>query len=438
MTASAPPFDPRHSIQVEPDFYRLSEQQYGSQPMTPIGIALVGPGLVGRLVLEQFASPALRPHFRVVSISNSRYTVFGDDEEGASQLSSSEEGHEQLLIRKLPASSAPSRDVTTKGVVELEPAMLIEELAERARRSGSHIILVDCTASDTLPRVYQKALLAGLSVVTPNKVAAAGPAPLWRSIVEAQASEEAGLFYCEGACGAGLPLLSTLTDLVRTGDEIVKIEAVLSGTLSYIFNQYSPVQDTRPGEPLQRFSDIVRTAHQDGHTEPHPAEDLSGRDVARKLTILARFSSTLSASSGNVGLFDLPNGSASVRIQSLVPEELSDPRSPEAFVESLAEYDDHFDRLRAEARAAGKVLRYVGILDRQQGTVECGLRQFAPDHPFASLYGSHLSFTIYTKRYTNSPLVIQGPGYPVEVTASAVVADAIRVAERKAGHNVSL
>ena len=233
--------------------------------MAPIGIALVGPGLVGRLVLEQFAPPALRPHFRVISISNSRYTVF-DDQSGTP---SGETTYGLLLEALPPSSQAPSGKATETSIAELAPAELVDALAQRANQSGSHIILVDCTASDALPKVYATAVLAGLSVVTPNKVAPAGPHELCQPIAEARQSAGAGLFYCEGACGAGLPVLSTLADLVRTGDEIVKIEAVLSGTLSYIFNQFSTVQGPRAGEPALRFSEIVRSAHRDGHTVSH-------------------------------------------------------------------------------------------------------------------------------------------------------------------------
>ncbi|TKA55449.1 hypothetical protein B0A53_02375 [Rhodotorula sp. CCFEE 5036] len=404
--------------------------------LPPVGIALVGPGLVGRLVLEQFAAPALRAHFRIISISNSRYTIF-DDQSGAS---SGETTYERLLEALPPSSRAPSGKATETSIHELAPAELVDALAKRAKQSGSHIILVDCTASDALPRVYAKALLAGLSVVTPNKVAPAGPQELYQPIAEAQQSAGAGLFYCEGACGAGLPVLSTLADLVRTDDEIIKIEAVLSGTLSYILNRFSPVQGPRTGGPALRFSEIVRSAHRDGHTEPHPAEDLSGRDVARKLTILARFSepSTSTAATPATGhVLDLPDGAASVSTQSLIPEQLVDVRDPNAFVDGLAEHDAHFERVRSAAQAAGRVLRYAGVLDIERGTIECALQQFAPDHPFASLSGSHLSLAIFTKRYKDRPLVIQGPGYPVEVTASAVVADAIRVAERY-GHSFGL
>ena len=230
--------------------------------MAPIGVALVGPGLVGRLVLEQFATSALRPHFRLISISNSRYTVF-DDQAGTT---SDETTYGRLLEALPPSSQAPSGKATETSIAELAPAELVDALVQRAQQSGSHIILADCTASEALPEVYAKALLAGLSVVTPNKVAPAGPQGLYQPIAEAQQSAGAGLFYCEGACGAGLPVLSTLNDLVRTGDEIVKIEAVLSGTLSYIFNQFSTVQGPRAGEPALRFSEIVRSAHRDGHT----------------------------------------------------------------------------------------------------------------------------------------------------------------------------
>ncbi|GAA6011870.1 hypothetical protein JCM8202_004183 [Rhodotorula sphaerocarpa] len=388
--------------------------------VTKIGVALVGPGLVGRLVLEQLTAPAVKKHFDVVAVSNSRYTVFQEEVAGSDVTVAG-------LLAALPPSSetsAPPTASTDSGCVveQLSPGDLVAKLAHVGCRRDQHILLLDCTASDTYPKLYADAISSGLSVVTPNKVAFSSDETLYRGIVEAQGSSPyAGLYYFEGACGAGLPILTTLGDLVRTGDEVTRIEAVLSGTLSYIFNQFSKAPKARSEPRTDSFSEIVRRAHRDGHTEPHPAEDLSGRDVARKLAILARVSAS--------GL-TLPSGFVSIPTDSLIPAALADVRDPATFVADLAEYDEHFEKLRAAAAAEGRVLRYVGVLDPASGQATCGLRSYPPEHPFASLSGSHLSFAISSRRYAQSPLVVQGPGYPVEVTAAAVVADSLRVAER--------
>lgn len=232
--------------------------------MTRVGIALVGPGLVGRLVLDQLSSDALQPHFELVSVSNSRYTVLH-----ARQCAHELSMHE--LCAALPSSrqSLNAADAASSeglfSVLDLGPTQLVQALGKRAAEMKQHIILIDCTASSAYPSIYAQANSSGLSVVTPNKVAFSSAEQLYRSIVDAQNSgPSAGLCYFEAACGAGLPICTTIRDLVRTGDEIVKIEAVLSGTLSYIFNQYSVVaSETAPARP---FSEIVRDAHEHGHT----------------------------------------------------------------------------------------------------------------------------------------------------------------------------
>ncbi|BGP29021.1 Homoserine dehydrogenase [Rhodotorula toruloides] len=324
------------------------------------------------------------------------------------------------LISLLPPSSSPLHPSSPQATyLPADPDRLIDLLAERARTTSQHIILVDCTSSDLIASLYPRAISASLSVATPNKRAFSSYASLYDNIQAALRRPDAGLCYYEATCGAGLPVLTTVRDLVATGDEVVKVEAVLSGTLSYLFNQYSGVE---PPKERVRFSELVRGAWKDGHAEPHPADDLSGRDVARKLTILARLASPSSA--------DHSDGYASIETQSLVPPNLMDVADPAAFVDGLAEHDEEFERLRREAESEGKVLRYVGLLDRSTGMIKCGLEKFAHSHPFASLSGSYLSLAIYTRRYSSSPLIIQGPGYPLSVTAGAVVADAIRVAER--------
>ncbi|GAA5945505.1 hypothetical protein JCM10213_004182 [Rhodosporidiobolus nylandii] len=181
-------------------------------------------------------------------------------------------------------------------------------------------------------------------------------------------------------------------------------------------------------------SEIVRVAQEHGHTEPHPADDLSGCDVARKLTILARMVSLYNTSSSSPSSSPpsppLSEGYVSVPTQSLIPAALGDIEDASEFVARLPGFDADFDAMRDEAAREGRVLRYVGVIDCAKGQIKCGLRKYPTSHPFASLTGSHLSIAFWTKRYSERPLIVQGPGYPLEVTASAVVADCIRVAER--------
>ncbi|BGP21816.1 bifunctional aspartokinase / homoserine dehydrogenase 2 [Rhodotorula toruloides] len=379
--------------------------------MKKVGVALIGAGLIGKEVVRLVSSPSLRQVFDIVLLSNSKHAVLL---EANTQLDGN-----ALLTLLPPSSSALPPSSPRATYLPADPARLVDLLANQSRETSHHIILVDCTSSDAVASLYPHAISSSLSVVTPNKRAFSASASLYDDIRIALRRPGAGLCYYEATCGAGLPVLTTVRDLLATGDEVVKVEAVLSGTLSYLFNQYSTVE--APKERIA-FSELVRDAWKHGHTEPHPADDLSGRDVARKLAILARLASPSSS--------NLPDGFASIDTQSLVPANLADVADPAAFVDGLAKHDEEFERLRRGAESEGKVLRYVGLLDRATGTTKCGLEIFAHSHPFASLSGSYLSLAIYTRRYSSSPLIIRGPGYPLSVTAGAVVADAVRVAER--------
>ncbi|GAA5842470.1 hypothetical protein JCM9279_005393 [Rhodotorula babjevae] len=393
-----------------------------------IAIAVVGVGLVGKEVVRQLFAPVLNGVFEVVLLSGSKHAValergkhFGDAE---------------ALLALLPpsstfASARPSLPLGA-GYSSTDFDTIISTLATDSASSGQHTILVDCTSSADLAALYPRALSSGLSVVTPNKKAFSSSSSFYTALTSAQAEPGSGLCYHEATCGAGLPALSTVRDLVATGDDILRVEGVLSGTLAYLFNQYSTVNGVKEG--ARPFSELVRVAKEHGHAEPHPADDLSGADVARKLTILARTASTSSSSPSTSStlppLPTLPEGHLSVPTQSLVPPELAALADPSEFLDKLADLDDNFAAQRDEAARAGRVLRYVGVIDRERGEIRCGLESFPHSHPFARSTGSYLSLAIYTRRYASSPLVIQGPGYPLSVTAGAVVADAVQVAER--------
>ncbi|KAL8292449.1 hypothetical protein RQP46_001061 [Phenoliferia psychrophenolica] len=385
-------------------------------------VALIGVGLVGSQVVAQLSSPALSKVFRIISLSNSKHTLSLSP--GSSPLPPAQ------LLALLPASSAPLPTACAHPGATYSPANpseLVSALATAARASKTSTILIDCTSDLAVTELYPTAIKGGLSVVTPNKKGFSSSNVLWEQILEAQLAPGAGLVYLEATVGAGLPIISTLRDLVKTGDEVTKIEGVLSGTLSYIFNEFSKPGGSGGNGP--KFSEIVKIAKASGYTEPHPADDLSGSDVARKLTILSRL---LSASpSALPSLPSLPEGYASLSTETLIPAALASISSGDEFVAKLPEHDAEFDQLNAEAEKAGEVLRYVGVIDRQTGTVKCGLQRYASAHPFASsLSGSDNIIAFHTHRYSTRPLIVQGAGAGADVTAMGVVADAIKVAER--------
>ena len=207
--------------------------------------------------------------------------------------------------------------------------------------------------------------------------------------------------------GAGLPVISTLRDLLQTGDELISIEGLLSGTLSYIFSKYQM--------GTASFSEIVAEAKQLGYTEPDPRDDLSGLDVARKIVILGR--------EANIKI-ELDN----VKVKSLVPDALRSVAHVEEFMARLSEFDAEISSRRKLAQETGGVLRFVGSLDVRESRATAELRVIEKTHPFARVTGSDNMIAFRTKRYDKQPLIVQGPGAGPEVTAAGVFADLLRLA----------
>jgi aspartokinase/homoserine dehydrogenase 1 len=266
-----------------------------------------------------------------------------------------------------------------------------------------HAVLIDATASTELTAHYESWLAKGINIITPNKKSNAGPFPAYRSLRETARKHQRYFLY-ETNVGAGLPIIQTLRGLVETGDEIIKIEGVLSGTLSYIFNSL---------DSSRTFSEVVREAHSLGLTEPDPREDLSGVDVARKLIILAR----------EMGLEVEMD---SVQVESLVAEDLRGGTVDE-FLKSLGKHDQAIATLLSSARDRDQVVRYVGMIDRN-GDMSAQMRSYAIDHPFATLTGSDNIVSFQTVRYNSQPMIVRGPGAGPEVTAGGVFADLLRLA----------
>lgn len=202
-----------------------------------------------------------------------------------------------------------------------------------------------------------------------------------------------GLLYHESSVGAGLPIISTLNNLIATGDTVRRIQGVFSGTMSFLFNNFAPVHG-KGGN----WSAEVRKAKEAGFTEPDPRDDLNGLDVARKLVILARL----------VGLEVA--GTDSFPVQSLIPAELEGVESGEVFLERLHEFDRRMEEVRDEAVREGKVVRFVGSVDVGGKALKVGLEKLDRAHPIAGLEGSDNIVSFYTERYGENPLVVRGAG----------------------------
>jgi aspartokinase/homoserine dehydrogenase 1 len=262
-------------------------------------------------------------------------------------------------------------------------------------------IFVDCTANDHAAGLYAELLNANVSIVTANKVAASSEYENY-ALLKKTAKRKGAKFLFETNVGAGLPIITTLNDLVNSGDTILKIEAVLSGTLNFIFNTISEKV------PL---SQTIRMAKDQGYAEPDPRIDLSGVDVARKLLILVRESGYQ---------FDMKD----IKINTFIPAKYFEG-SVDDFWKNIPEMDAEFEVKRKNLVADGKFWRFVAKFDN--GKAEIGLQEIAAGHPFADLQGSNNLVMFTTERYQEFPMIIKGYGAGAAVTAAGVFADIIRV-----------
>lgn len=357
-------------------------EEFFSDGNKQINIFVAGVGTVGSKLLAQIAqqyehiAEDLRLNLRVVGIANSKSALFSED------------GITLDDVKKQLAAAQP---------------MTIDEFTDRIiERNLRNSIFVDITASADVVETYPKLLQRSVSVIACNKVAASSEFEKY-SRLKNLAREYNANFFFETNVGAGLPVIHTLNDLITSGDKVNRIEAVLSGTLNFVFNNY---------EGTRKFAEVVQQAQDEGYTEPDPRLDLSGTDVARKILILAR------EAGYKMEMSDIEN-------TGFLPESCL-AGTVEDFYAEMTKQEPHFRKLLDDAAAQGLKLKYIASLNNGKASV--GLQTIGPEHNFANLSGKDNAVLFYTNRYADQPLVIKGAGAGADVTAAGVFADIIRAA----------
>ena len=351
-----------------------------------LNLFITGVGNVGSKLLEQIEKQTeylienLRLKIRVIALSNSKKMVLGED---ALDLVGW-----KLQLRESQIKA--NRD-------------LFFEHVKRLNLRNS--IFVDNTASEIVAREYALYLNNNVGVVTCNKIAAADELINYLNLKKI--SRKFGSPYLfETNVGAGLPIIDTLNNLIASGDQIIKIQAVLSGSLNFVFNNFKRGVS---------FHDVVLEAQQQGFTEPDPKIDLSGIDVARKILILARESGM------EIELEEIEN-------EAFLPRECLDTKDNKSFFESLSKHSEHFEKMLENAERQGAKMKYVAQLENRKAKV--GIQLVKEGHDFYNLEGSDNIILFYTNRYKEQPLIVKGAGAGADVTASGIFADIIRIGKQ--------
>ena len=352
-----------------------------------VNLFLTGTGLIGGTLLDQIEETreklADRDMIKInlIGVANYDRMIFSSD------------GLDPKKTKKL----------VNEGGKGAEPFNLNTFIEKMACLNLPNSCFCDCTASEDIAASYEKILQCSIPIVTPNKKANSGKLDYYKKLTSY--SRERGIPYLyECTVGAGLPVISTLRDLTLSGDRVIRIEAVLSGTLSFIFNNF---------DGSKTFSALVRDAKAKGYTEPDPRDDLNAMDAARKALILAR-------ECGMSMEF------ANVNIEPILPAACFKAKSIDAFFLELEKADADFEKRRAKAAGEGKALRYIAVIE--EGKARISLRGEGEGSPFRSLVDSDNIVVITTNRYSKLPMVIKGPGAGAQVTAGGVFADIVRTA----------
>jgi bifunctional aspartokinase / homoserine dehydrogenase 1 len=263
-------------------------------------------------------------------------------------------------------------------------------------------VFIDNTSNKEIAEFYEEILQNAVSIVTPNKIANSGTYERYLALKKASKRSGAKFLY-ETNVGAGLPVINTLQDLINSGDDVLKIEGVLSGSLSFIFNSY---------DGSTSFKEIVLKAKELGFTEPDPRDDLNGMDVARKILILSREAG-------------YPLEPKDIVVKNILPQACIDAPTVDAFFDELQKADATFKGMILKAKEQNQKLCFIASMS--EGKAEVSLQAVDSAHPFFALSGSDNMISYTTARYKSNPLVIKGPGAGAEVTAAGVFADIIKI-----------
>ncbi len=366
----------RKALNVIHDSFFLSECQV-------LNLFLIGVGNVGRSLMQQIS----KQQEKLLREKNLRINVVG--------IASSKRG----VFNRDGLDVADWRRLLDEEGIDVTPDIIRREVLNM---NIFNSVFVDCTASADVAALYKDLLSHNVNVVAANKIAASGDYDVYKELKETARRKDVKYLF-ETNVGAGLPIINTINSLINSGDKILKIEAVVSGTLNYIFNVLAA------DVPLSR---AVVMAKEAGYTEPDPRIDLSGKDVIRKLVILAREAGyEVSQEDVEKNLF--------------IPEEMLAGEADE-FISKVASLDEEFEKMRGDAEAAHRHFRFVASFDN--GHLSVGLRSVDSDHPFYNLAGSNNVILLTTDRYMEYPMVIKGYGAGAEVTAAGVFADIISIA----------
>ena len=357
-------------------------ERFFEENVKQLNLFVMGVGNVGAKFLKQiqqqknFLKENLKLNVRVIALSNSRKMHF---QEGGISLKNWE-------------TQLENGEKVDKG-------LFFQKIKSMNLRNS---IFVDNTANDVIAATYAQYLKNSISVVTCNKIASSSAYQNYAELKQLSHDYNAPFLF-ETNVGAGLPIIDTLKNLVASGDKITKIQAVLSGSLNFVFNNFDDDHE---------FVEVVKQAQVEGYTEPDPKIDLSGIDVMRKILILAR------ESGYQLELDDIQN-------ESFLPKGCLKTENVEEFFKSLESHKDHFNQLFKSAQQNNSRLKYVAQFDNGKASV--GLEEIPQHHPFYNLEGKDNIVLFYTERYVEQPLIIKGAGAGADVTASGIFADIIRI-----------